>query len=272
MNGPEPRYGYHMRPAPPDSWRTYDPQNPDPGYFEFDWLSARHPDLYHRFALSTAGLMDELDGLVDLAGLDVADLGAGTGRATLVAATKAHRVYAIDAYRSVVDYGRDEMRTAGRANVFHIQGDSFALPLRDRSVDAVLCAWAVIDYGEAYRVLKPDGWLVVMASAPGALFGEMTEVLASVYPAFTPQIAPRAWFDPDCPPHDTDLADGTWEGIPVRRAKIHDFTYVADFGDPDELAAILGRIYGPEAEGYVRDNAKSAFAYRLRIEYGQIAK
>jgi hypothetical protein len=41
---------------------------PDPGYGEFDWLSARHPDLYHRFALSTEGLMAELSTIFDLAG------------------------------------------------------------------------------------------------------------------------------------------------------------------------------------------------------------
>lgn len=54
---------YEVEAAPIDDWRDYDVQNPVPGYYEFDWLSSRHPDLYHKFALSTLGLMEELSSL-----------------------------------------------------------------------------------------------------------------------------------------------------------------------------------------------------------------
>lgn len=267
-----PLRGYRVLAAPPDAWRAYDPQEPEPGYFEFDWISARHPDLYHRFALSTVGLMEELGKLVDLTGLDVVDIGAGTGRATLAAAKTAKHVHATDAYRSVVKYGSNEVRKEGLTNVAYVQGDSAALPLRDRSVDAALCAWAEIDYREAYRVLKPGGWIVVMACAPGSLMGELTEVLSTAYPEFASQVAPRAWFDPDFPPQDTELEDGSWGGIPVQRVRVHDFTYVADYGDPNESASILGRIYGPAAARYMRDNGKPDLAWRLRISCGQVSK
>ena len=33
--------GYDIPAAPTDSWRTFDEVNPDPEYFEFDWLPAR---------------------------------------------------------------------------------------------------------------------------------------------------------------------------------------------------------------------------------------
>ena len=84
-----------------------------PGYFDFDWLSAYHPDLYHKFSLSTEGLMDELEELVDLSDLVIADIGAGTGRATIRASEKAKHVYAIDVYRSVVEFGRDLVQDLG---------------------------------------------------------------------------------------------------------------------------------------------------------------
>jgi hypothetical protein len=71
---------FRLEAAPADSWRIYDEENPIPGCFQFDWLSSRRPDLYHQFALSTTGLMDRLDGLIDLTGCDVLDIGAGTGR------------------------------------------------------------------------------------------------------------------------------------------------------------------------------------------------
>ena len=266
------KIGYESPAAPFDAWRLYDPENPNPGYFEFDWISARHPDLYHRFALSTNGLLDELEKLVDLTGLDIVDIGAGTGRSTLGAARTAKHVYAVDVYRSVVEFGRNEVSKAGLTNVTYLQGDRAALPLEDESVDAALAAWAEFDPQEMYRVLRPDGWVVVGACAPGSLMGELTEVLSPSYPEFVSEVAARDTFDPEFPPEDGEFGTESWQGVPVRWMKYHDFTHVAGFGDPTELAAILGRIYGPVAEHYARDNGKSTLAYRLRICYGQVAK
>src|SRR5688500_17617516 len=188
MHSADPLGGYRMPSAPPGAWRVYDPQQPEPGYFEFDWISARHPDLYHRFALSTVGLMDELEKLVDLTGLDVVDIGAGTGRSTIGAARTARHVYAVDAYKSVVEYGRNEAKKAGLSNVSYLRGDSAALPLDDDSVDVALVAWAEFDPQEMSRVLKPGGWIIVMSCAPGSLMGEMTEVLSSGYADFVTEI------------------------------------------------------------------------------------
>src|SRR5512135_2574669 len=84
--------GYKLPAAPADSWRIYDEDNPIPGYFQFDWLSSRHPDLYYRFALSTTGLMEKLHTLIDLTGSSVVDIGAGTGRSAIGAARKAKQV------------------------------------------------------------------------------------------------------------------------------------------------------------------------------------
>jgi ubiquinone/menaquinone biosynthesis C-methylase UbiE len=78
--------GYDVPAAPCDDWRSYDENNPVPGYFDFDWFSSRHPDLYHKYALTSTGLMQELDGLLDLSGMHVLDMGSGTGRASLEAA------------------------------------------------------------------------------------------------------------------------------------------------------------------------------------------
>lgn len=74
------------------------------------------------------------------------------------------------------------------------------------------------------------------------------------------------------PPHDAELGAESWDGVPVQRIETHDFTHVADYGDPIEAAAILGRIYGPDAERYMRDCGQSTAAHRLRICYGQIIK
>jgi SAM-dependent methyltransferase len=220
-----------MRPAPPDSWRVYNESSPDPGYFEFDWLSARHPDLYHNFALSTDGLMHELEKLVDLTGLTVADVGAGTGRATVIAARKAKVVFAIDAYESVAAFGKRNAEAARLENVNYIIGDIENLPLENNSVDAVICAWAKLDYGEVYRVLRHNGYLIQLNCAPGSQCGELTATLAESYPGLITEVAPRAQFERFCPSVDSVAQDTNWNGVPlVSPMKRHDFTYVAEYG------------------------------------------
>jgi SAM-dependent methyltransferase len=263
---------YETQPAAPDAWRVYEPDDPKPGYFQFDWISARHPDLYHRFALSTDGLMDELPKLVDLSGLEVIDIGAGTGRSTIAAARTAKHVYAVDAYKCVVEFGISRVKEAGLANVTYLRGDSAALPLKDESVDVAMCSWAQLDPQETLRVLRPGGLVVWLGCAPWSLMGELTEVLASAYSSFVTEVAAPEKFDPACPSEDGELDAAPWPGLPVRWMKFHDFTHIADFGDREELAAIVGRIYGPVAETFCSGEQESTLAYRLRIYYGQVAK
>ena len=263
--------GYFLEAAPPGDWRIFDERDPVPGYFDFDWFSAYHPDLYHRFSLSTEGLMDMLETLVDMSDLTVADIGAGTGRATIRSAAKAKQVYAIDAYRSVAGFGRDLARELGLPNVDYIQGDAANIPLPDNSVDVSMHSWAIMDREESYRILKPGGLLVSLGPAPGSLCGELTATLAPEYPELITSVASPDSFDPHCPPAENAL--DTWGDTPlVAPASIHDFTYVADYGDTTEAATILGRLYGPRAKRYILDRDQSALAWRLRITVARVAK
>lgn len=265
--------GYDIPAAEEGSWRHYDEANPQPGYFEFDWLSARYPDLYHRFALSTVSLVNELSNLINLAGLAVADIGAGTGRSSIGLAEHARHVYAIDAYASVVDFGRKAVQAAGCRNVEYHRADRAALPLPDASVDAVTACWAVLDVTEAYRVLKPNGWLIHMDCVPGSLCGELAPTLQSSYPTLSISPTPVEHLDPTYPPADFVLGHAPGINVPlVDGMHVHDFTSVSDYGSVEEALAILGRLYGPKAAEYIRSHHKSTLASRLRIRYGRIAK
>jgi SAM-dependent methyltransferase len=267
------RAGYHVPAAPVGAWRNYDERHPVPGYFQFDWLSSRHPDLYHAFALSTAGFMRELETLVDLAGLDVIDIGAGTGRVALEAARKAEKIAAVDIFDSVVWYGRETMRRAGIKNVHYLVGDNGHLPLPDNSMDASICAWAYLNHAKARRVLRPDGLLISLVPAPGAWCGELTATLAGVYPDIIKEIGPAEQLDPAFPDADSLVQEDTWNGVAVKAPiRLHDFTCVSDYGDCLEAAAILGRLYGPQAKQYILDRRQSTLAWRLRIEMCRVRK
>lgn len=265
--------GYSLKAEPAGAWRKYDETNPVPGYFQFDWLSSAYPDLYHAFALSTVGLMDKLDSLVDLSGLDVVDIGAGTGRSSEGAARCAKKVYAVDAYESVVGFGKARLEKEGVRNVEYVVGDRDRLPLGDSSVDVAIAAWAELNPREAYRVLRDGGLLVQMGSVPEALCGELSAVLAPDYPWIGTSIAPDGEFDPSFP-DSVRLADASvFGGVPVEGpVSLHRFTYVADYGDWRDAAAITGRLYGPKARAYFESRRQSTFSWRLQIALARVRK
>jgi SAM-dependent methyltransferase len=265
--------GFKLKAAPVDSWRDYDEENPMPGYFQFDWLSSRHPDLYHQFALSTVGLMNKLHMLVDLAGCDVIDIGAGTGRSAMEAAKRAKQVFAVDPYESVVSFGKNQLQLTNTTNVEYIIGDREHLPLHENSVDVAINVWAELNPQEAYRVLKPNGFLIQLGSIPDALCGELTSLLAPDYPWVPKDYAPEEVFIPDFPDTRCTVDNSIWNGIPVTGLiNIYQFTYVADYKDYSEVASITGRLYGPKAKSYFLKRKQSTFSWRLQIISGQVSK
>jgi len=267
------RSGYRLQAAPVDSWRIYDEENPMPGYFQFDWLSSRHPDLYHKFALSTVGLMNKLDTILDLTGCDVIDIGAGTGRSAIEAAKKAKKVFALDLYESVVTFGKNQLQQTNTTNVQYINGDRENLPLQENSVDVAINAWAELNPQEAYRVLKPNGTLIQLGSVPNALCGELTAELGPDYAWVPKDYAPGEVFKPEYPDTHCSADNSIWNGIPVTGPiNIHQFTYVADYKDYSEAASITGRLYGPKAKHYFMTKKQSTFSWRLQIIIGQVSK
>lgn len=267
------RHGFRLPAASVDSWRTYDELNPVPGYFQFDWLSSRHPDLYHKFSLSTIGLMNKLHAFFDLTNCDVVDIGAGTGRSAIEAAQKANKVFAVDAYASVIAFGKNQLQQTHTTNVYYIMGDREHLPLPENSVDVAINVWAELNPEEAYRVLKPHGYLIQLGADPRALCGELTAELASEYSWIPQDYLPAEVYQPDCPDtHDT--ADPSiWRCIPVTGPiNVHQFTCVADYGDYAEAASIMGRLYGPKAKRYFMTQKQSTFSWRLQVIIGQVSK
>lgn len=266
------RAGFKLRAAPAESWRTYDETNPVPGYFQFDWLSSHHPDLYHKFALSTDGLMEKLHTLIDLTGCDVLDIGAGTGRSALGAA-KSKKVFALDLYDSVVRFGQRQVQQSRATNIHYINGNRDHLPLPENSVDVVINAWAELNPHEAYRVLKPAGYLIQMGAPLNALCGELTAELAPDYPWLPSECAPQEVYDLQYPDTQATADNSVWDGIPVAGPiKLYQFTYVADYQDYCETAAITGRLYGPKAKRYFLARKQSTFSWRLQIMTGSVRK
>ena len=99
-------------------------------------------------------IMKALKEIVDPSGLDVLDLGAGTGRLTLLLAPRARSVRAFDVSAEMLRVCRERLVTSGFSNWSVNVVDHRALPVVDHSVDLVVSGWSV-----AYlHVWHPETW------------------------------------------------------------------------------------------------------------------
>lgn len=109
----------------------------------------------------------ELTSLVDFAGKMVIDVGAGTGRLTLVAAEKAAAVFAVEPVANLRRYLKEKARENGFKNVYSVDGLITDLPFPDGFADITMEGHVFGDfpedeYQEMMRVTKPGGMVILM--------------------------------------------------------------------------------------------------------------
>lgn len=121
-----------------------------------------------------------IDGIIRVDGLDVLDLGAGTGRLTLILAARARSIYAFDVSAEMLRVCRQRLLASGLKNWQVQLADHRRLPLPDHSADLAVSGWSVSylavwdqEQGEAEldrwlaemrRVLRPGGTIILFES------------------------------------------------------------------------------------------------------------
>jgi SAM-dependent methyltransferase len=93
-----------------------------------------------------------LRALAPVGGKTVADVGAGTGRASIGLARAGAVVTGLDASAEMLDVARERAEAAGVAVTFDV-ADAHALPLADQSVDAAVCLRVVMHTIDWRRVV-----------------------------------------------------------------------------------------------------------------------
>lgn len=147
----------------------------------------------------TEAMRDESLELADLRdGLDVLDVGAGTGFTTegIVARADSARVVMLD--QSPHQLARSQRRRA-LERVDRVQGDAEALPFADESFDRYVSAGSVEYWPdpqravhEAARILRPGGRAVLIGPVPPAHRG--AAFLARAWMLFPEEREYREWF------------------------------------------------------------------------------
>ena len=118
--------------------------------------------------------------IVNVDGLDVLDLGAGTGRLTLLLAPRVKSIRAFDASAEMLRVCRQRLVASGLSNWQVEVTDHRSLPVENHSVDLVVSGWSVsylsvwnpgrgreeLDtwLAEMQRVLRKDGMIILLES------------------------------------------------------------------------------------------------------------
>ena len=114
-------------------------------------------------------IMKALEEIVNPDGLDVLDLGAGTGRLAVMLAPRAKSMRAFDVSEEMLRVCRQRFEASGLSNWKVEVADHRQLPITDYSADLVVSGWSV----SYLAVWNPDSWRVELEK----WLGEMKRVL-----------------------------------------------------------------------------------------------
>jgi len=106
-----------------------------------------------------------IDEIINVDGLDVLDLGAGTGRLTLLLAPRAESIRAFDTSAEMLRVCRERLMASGLSNWQVDVADHRQLPVQDHSVDLVVSGWSVsylAVWNQANGTAELDTWLTEM--------------------------------------------------------------------------------------------------------------
>lgn len=218
-----------------------------------DEIYRSQAEQYDRLISAQPSLGARIDAIRPLAGLDVVDLGAGSGRLTVPLAAVAGSVLAVDLSPAMLEVAASKLAASGAGNWRTAVGTHLRIPAGDASADLVVSGWsiaysaasdtdpdgtalaAILD--EIRRVLRPGGTVVIFETmGTGYAVPNPPDFLLSYYDALEHVYG----FARECFPFDYTFADA------AEAERLARFFFGEETGD--KVAASGSRIV-PEFAG-----------------------
>lgn len=114
-------------------------------------------------------ILKALEEIINPDGLNILDLGAGTGRLAVMLAPRAKSLWAFDASEEMLRVCRQRLETSGLSHWKVEVADHRQLPIPDHSADLVVSGWSV----SYLAVWNPESWRAELEK----WLGEMKRVL-----------------------------------------------------------------------------------------------
>ncbi len=144
---------------------------------DHDHIYANEADIYHEMISKQPDLTPFIEEIKPFDGLDIVDIGAGTGRLTAVLAPHARSIIALDASEAMLRITAERLNQAGLTNWATLAADHRRLPLADKSADLIVAGWSICYLGstnvpnweqnvseaisEMKRVLRTNGTIII---------------------------------------------------------------------------------------------------------------
>jgi ubiquinone/menaquinone biosynthesis C-methylase UbiE len=110
-------------------------------------------------------ILGAIEEILDVKGLDILDLGAGTGRLTLLLAAPAGSIRSFDASAEMLRVCRERLTASGLSNWQVDVADHRQLPVKDHSADLAVSGWSVsylAVWNQEHETGELDQWLAEM--------------------------------------------------------------------------------------------------------------
>ncbi|MFD0959850.1 class I SAM-dependent methyltransferase [Paenibacillus chungangensis] len=140
-------------------------------------IYAEQATRYEAMISKQPDLLEVVKGICPVRGLDVVDMGAGTGRLTKLLAPDAKSIAALDASVAMLQLTAASLRQSGLVNWSVHTADHRTLPLEDNCADLVVSGWSICYLcattheewrsnlaavmNEIERILRPGGTVII---------------------------------------------------------------------------------------------------------------
>lgn len=134
-------------------------------------------EMYEKMISKQPNLSEIINEIRPYRGLDVVDLGAGSGRLSAIIASEANSLICTDSSRPMLDVLEKKMITQGANNRTTVEADHRSLPIETSSIDLVISGWSICYLAssnnsewqtnlktimsEIHRILRHDGTIII---------------------------------------------------------------------------------------------------------------